>query len=424
MGIQQRAGAASSNNSNLPGILKHPLMQKFGAIEHQELETKMMWLTPTVVPFMHLAIDDKDEKWGLFARDEMALLVGATIFLATNIATHKLFNHLGWFTGSRLQQDKGNFFAYAIAHAAALLHGGFTAMWFGRWADKIFVHPDDPTMPISQRVEQSVLKSKPAQWLRQAGMNLPQPTPIPSPLKPAPASNTKIPEKSKSAQPEQPSQPEPTNNIVPFKQTLPTAINTQQRSGQALNNVSFGSKWRQNFKANFGENGWAVAQKFSGCFIAVPILPALRWNQYVTKDQHLDPEEAHRKRLELATRDASALFGGNVLYLSIWVTTLSILEHRYPQISLNYRQNIASVFGDLAKTLNAGIFAVVFSKWLTARKEKKRLLKEAGHQEKIAPTVAMQKDEAVKKNSPIPTEDRYLSNKRKDHFSSAKHLHA
>jgi hypothetical protein len=418
--MQQRSGATAGNNGNFPGILNHPLMRKFGEIDHKTLETRMLWITPTAVPFMHLAIDDKDEKWGLFARDEMALLVGGAIFLGTQFLTHKLFNHMGWFMEKGINKDKGDFLAYAIGHAAALAHGAFTAMWFGRWADKMFVHPVNPNLPVQDRISHSLLRTKPAQWLRNAGINLPTPPPSDLP-QPVVGTSTKNDPVAPPLQPTTTTQTTTKNSIVPFNS--PT-VTTKQRSGQAINTASFSSKWVENFHANTGGTGWAKAQKFSGYFAAVLLLPALRWNQYVTKDQHLDPEEAKRKRLELASRDFATLFGGNMLYFSIWITGLSLLEYKYPEIPTNYRQNIAYVFGDLAKTLNAGIFAVVFSKWLTARKEKKRLLMEEGHQEKVANAVAVQKNDAVKKNSPIPTEYHYFTNKVKDHFSSAKHFHA
>ncbi|MCX5919722.1 MAG: hypothetical protein NTW61_00120 [Candidatus Melainabacteria bacterium] len=381
-----RSGSVPASNQPLPAFFNHPWMRKFGAMEHQQLETRLMWLTPTLVPFLHLTVDNKDEKWGLFARDEMALLVGAGIFLGTNLLTHKLFAHLGWFKGSLIEKDKGNFFAYAVGHTAALLHGGFTAMWFGKWADAMFVHPVNPAMPVGQRVQNSLLRTPPAQWLRNMGVQLPVPpkTDAQDPAYPLPTPMVA----NNSTNQEQ----QPPASVADDVKTATGAVIAKQRSGQALPNpaefTSFSKKWMKNLQSDFGETPWAIAQKLSGCFIAVPIIPLLRWHQYVTPEQHLDKQEAERKRLELASRDATALLGGNVLYLGIWVTALSVLEHHYPQMDKNYRQNIATVLGDFAKTVNAGIFAVVFSKWLTARKKRKQLQKALAHQPKTPPPPA------------------------------------
>ena len=108
--VMQRSGVSPPNNADFPGILNHPWMRKFGEIDHKTLETRLLWVTPTAVPFIHLALDDKKDRWGLFARDEMAILVGGGIFLGTQLLTHKLFNHFGWFaTNHILEKDKGDF---------------------------------------------------------------------------------------------------------------------------------------------------------------------------------------------------------------------------------------------------------------------------------------------------------------------------
>ena len=219
------------------------------------------------------------------------------------------------------------------------------------------------------------MRSKPAEWLRNVGVELPLPPALNLPTVPA------------IVTPSQPPQVQPV--------LKPTSI--QPRSGQAITKTQFASRWLENFNEKTGGTGWAKAQKFSGYFSAVLLLPALRWNQYVTKEQYPDPEEAKRKRLELASRDFFTLFGGNLLYFAVWLTGLSFLELKYPKIPENYLKNIAYLFGDAAKILNAGVFAVVFSKWLTARKEKNRLSqkKEAEYQQQKTTLLSVSKPVAV-----------------------------
>lgn len=332
--------------TEVPAFFNHPIMQKFGTLDHTNFETTMTWITPATVPFMHLGLDAKEEKWGLFARDEMAVLVGAALFLTTKEASINLFKKLKIFNDSKTKQE---FFAYAMGHAAALLHGGFTAIMFSRWADKMFVHPDDPTIPVEKRVQQSLENSKPVRFVNKTITRLQHTFNRQKYLKPTSA--------------------------IQYKQDTQPTIIAKPRSGTANSSLAtqtstFVETMQKHFNENLGLDTWAKAQKLCNYFIAVPILPALRWHNYITKEQEqkLGKEEAHRKRTELAVRDASTMFGGNLLYLTTWVVGLSVLEHKLPQLSLNYRQNVASVFSDLAKNLNAGIFAVLLSKWVTAKK--------------------------------------------------------
>ncbi len=347
--VKPRAGAISPT-TEVPAFFNHPIMQKFGALDHTNFETTMTWITPATVPFMHLGLDGKEEKWGLFARDEMAVLVGAALFLTTKEASIHLFKQLKIFNDSETKQS---FFAYAMGHTVALLHGGFTAIMFSRWADKMFVHPDDPAIPVEQRVQQSLQNSKPVRFVNKTITRLQNTFNRQKYLKPT--------------------------NVVQYKQdtqsTKTQPMMAKPRSGTANSSLAtqaptFVQTMQKHFNENLGLDTWAKAQKLCNYFIAVPILPALRWHNYITKEQEqkLGKEEAQRKRTELAVRDASTMFGGNLLYLTTWVVGLSVLEHKLPQLNLNYRQNVASVFSDLAKNLNAGIFAVLLSKWVTAKK--------------------------------------------------------
>jgi hypothetical protein len=354
---KQRTGATNVEaiEQPLPKIFNHPAMQWFGKLEHTEFENNMTWITPLSVPFLHLPLDNEKDRWSLFARDAMALSVGIGIFFTVKQMAHKTYSAMGLFQGSQLARDKGNFIAYAVAHAIALLHSGFTAMWFGRWADKMLVHPEDPTVPVDQRIKQSLLNSKPVKWLQRlkAGNQHPafQPT-----------NNTHTLGKGITV-----------SQGSSWQQPAPsTPTETKQRSGSAVipkeaSTVKFTERWLSNLKSFFGTTKWSFAQKMSNFFIAVPIIPALRWHQYVTPDQKLSKEEAQQKRLELAARDASTFLGGNLLFLGVAVTVSTLLDHRYPQLPLNYRQNLSSVAADVTKTLNSGIVAVLLSKWLAAK---------------------------------------------------------
>jgi hypothetical protein len=347
--VAHRAGAIPPT-AEVPAFFNHPIMQKFGALDHTNFESYATWWTPTAAPLMRLGLDTKEERWGLFARDEMALLVGAAIYTVTKKSSFQLLQHLNIFKGQATKQE---FFSYVMGHTLALLHGGFTAIMFSRWADKMFVHPDNPSMPIDQRIQTSIENSKPVRFLKKTVVQLQSITSAKKHPKPVNPLSYKHSIKSVSVQP---------ITAKPRSGTATTVITTET--------PTFFQTLQKHFNENLGVDSWARAQKLSNYFIAVPVLPALRWQNYITKEQEqkVGKEEAHRKRTELAVRDASTMFGGNLLYLTTWVVGLSVLEHKLPQLSLNYRQNVASVFGDLAKNLNAGIFAVLLSKWVTAKK--------------------------------------------------------